>query len=150
MTSSEETVSVRVRRPGYSLWRCSSPLCTRCGGRMARTHRTLLEKVAYSLKLQCPQCGGTSRRLHHGLQMLLVRLGSRYAHCVRCGSSNVHRLAERDRIDSMSWCTTSILFRLTAAPLNRCPACRLQFYDWRPPAPPSRNARRTAEAVRYR
>ena len=35
--------------------------------------------------------------------------------------------------DWMSKHPLSWMFRLLGAPLNKCPSCRLQYYDWRPP-----------------
>ena len=62
-------------------------------------------------------------------------LFSRCSHCIRCGSSRVHRLTKRDRVDAMSRHVFSLIQLLTFAPLNKCVACRLQYYDWRPPNP---------------
>ena len=57
------------------------------------------------------------------------------ARCVNCGTAKVQRVAKRDLLDGLSGHPVSQLQRLTFAPLNRCAACRLQFYDWRPVAP---------------
>jgi hypothetical protein len=62
----------------------------------------------------------------------LTFLFSRHTVCVRCGTSRVQRLSRRDSVDSTSRHPFSALMRLFGAPLNRCQACRLQFYDWRP------------------
>ena len=60
---------------------------------------------------------------------------STHARCVNCGTAKVQRVAKRDLLDGLTGHPVSQLQRLTLAPLNRCAACRLQFYDWRPTAP---------------
>jgi len=47
----------------------------------------------------------------------------------------VHRTAKRDRIDSFSKNVVTVIQGVFAAPINKCPACRPQFYDWRRPRP---------------
>ena len=58
---------------------------------------------------------------------------SRYTSCIRCGNVDVRRVATLDLVDSRSKHIWSLLFRLAGAPLNKCDACRLQYYDWRVP-----------------
>jgi predicted RNA-binding Zn-ribbon protein involved in translation (DUF1610 family) len=106
--------------------------CPSCGGHLTRKHRASVEKVLYSDVFRCPNCDYRLKRLHPSLDSNLSFVFSRHTHCVNCGSDNVHRLQKRDRIDSMSKHPLSLLFRLTGAPLNKCPSCRLQYYDWRP------------------
>jgi len=84
---------------------------------------------------RCTKCGHALKRLHPIVDANLSFVFSRYTRCIRCGTPRVQRLKKRDRIDSMSKNLTSQLLRLTGAPLNKCPACRLQYYDWRPPQP---------------
>jgi hypothetical protein len=47
----------------------------------------------------------------------------------------VRRQRKHDRIDTVSNHPLSRLMQITGAPLNRCFACRVQYYDWRPLAP---------------
>jgi hypothetical protein len=67
----------------------------------------------------------------------LIFCFSRHTHCIQCGSSLVSRLPRRDRIEAMSKHLLSTVFRLLGAPIVHCPACRLQYYDWRRPPPMS-------------
>jgi hypothetical protein len=47
----------------------------------------------------------------------------------------LRRLAERDHIDHMYRHPLSLLQRLLGGKLYHCRYCRIQFYDWRRPAP---------------
>jgi uncharacterized protein with PIN domain len=114
------------------------PNCPRCGHHLARTHRTAVEKLLYADVYGCASCGYVARHLHRALDRNFEFYCSRFTHCIRCGSKRIERLSKRDVIDSMSHHLVSLLFRLTGAPLKKCPACRLQYYDWRPIAPDSR------------
>jgi hypothetical protein len=108
------------------------PPCGRCGYHLTRTHRLLLEKVIYSETYSCAKCGERVRRLRRQIDPAHVFLLSLHTRCVQCGSTRIERLKARDRIDPVSSHPFSQLLRLTGAPVNRCPACRLQYYDWRP------------------
>lgn len=105
--------------------------CPDCGKHMTRTHRTPVQKLLYSDIFRCTKCGRRRNLLHMVRGALVTFTFSRYTHCIRCGTSNVHRLVKRDRVDSMSRHPLSLLFALTGAPLNKCPGCRLQYRDWR-------------------
>lgn len=48
-------------------------------------------------------------------------------------NDRIHRVAKRDRVDDLSQHPLSWLLGVSGAPLNKCPACRLQYYDWHPP-----------------
>jgi len=111
----------------------SMPICPNCGHRLMRTHRTTIQKLLFREALRCSHCGFRRKRLHPVIDVDRLFVFSRYTRCIRCGSTNIQRLSERDRIDSMSNHLFSRLFQLTAAPLKKCPSCRLQYYDWRPP-----------------
>jgi hypothetical protein len=89
----------------------------------------------YSDAFECRKCGQRRRVVHRSLRVNARFFFSRYTHCIRCGTARVHRTAKADRIDSMSHHVLSIIQRLAGAPVNRCIACRLQYYDWRPPPP---------------
>jgi len=91
----------------------------------------------YSDVFRCSNCGHRLNRLHPKLSAMLTFVFSPYTHCIRCGAASVHRLTKRDRIDSVSRNPISVLLRLTGAPLIKCPACRLQYSDWRRPRPDS-------------
>ena len=84
---------------------------------------------------RCPKCGYQARRVHRFLRLNTSFLFSRYSHCPRCGSGDVHRSSKRDHIDSFSKNVLTVLQGVFDAPINKCPACRLQFYDWRRPRP---------------
>ena len=96
--------------------------------------------MLYSDVFRCPQCHRTTRRLRAGLRVTLTFYFSRFTHCIRCGSARIELMDRRDHIDSLSHHPYSGLLRLTGAPLKKCPACRLQYYDWRPIVPDERNA----------
>jgi hypothetical protein len=100
-----------------------------------RTRRTRLQKLVYSGTFGCTLCEHRVKYLHPFIDYTLTFVFSRHTRCIRCGTPNVIRLAKRDRIDSMSKSLASLLQRLTGAPLVKCPGCRLQYYDWRAPAP---------------
>jgi hypothetical protein len=98
-----------------------------------RTRRAFLEKALYSDVYRCSsKCGYRLRRLRPSLNSNVSFVFSRSTCCISCGTDRVHRMERRDRIDSMSNHPLSWLFRLSGAPLNKCPNCRLQYYDWRP------------------
>jgi hypothetical protein len=98
-----------------------------------RTHRTFIEKVLYSDVFRCPACNNSVVRSRLLLGVHPRFLFSRYSHCVRCGTPNVHRSAKRDYIDSVTGGFLGRVQHVLGAPVNKCLACRLQYYDWRPP-----------------
>ena len=97
-----------------------------------RMHRRPLEKLIYSDVFRCSKCTQRVKRQHPWLRLNLQFIFSRYTHCIRCGTPYVRRSAKRDRIDVPSKSALSLLQHLIGAPLNRCVACRIQYYDWRP------------------
>jgi hypothetical protein len=100
-----------------------------------RTHRTVVERVFYSDVFICPACNRSVARPRLILGAHPRFLFSRYTHCVQCGTPDVQRKAKRDYIDSVSGRLLGRVQHLLGAPLNKCLACRLQYYDWRrPPA----------------
>lgn len=107
------------------------PDCPTCGRHLARTHRNALQRLIYRETFRCPKCRGRVSRLHQPLDSAITFYFSRYTHCIRCGNPKVHRVSRRDRVDSVSPKLASRILHLTGAPLNKCPACRLQYYDWR-------------------
>ena len=109
--------------------------CPKCGQGMMRAHRTRLQKVLYSDAFCCSNCPYRDVWLRPTIDVNLSFFFSRFTRCVRCGTDKIHSLRERDQLDSMSKHPTSLLFALTGAPIRKCPYCRLQYHDWRPPAP---------------
>jgi hypothetical protein len=100
---------------------------------MMRVHRNTFEKIIYSNAFQCDQCGRRSRRLRTPLRVKFTYLFSLHTHCLRCGSGTVERSQQRQRLDSISRSPFSAIQRLIGAPMKRCLACRLTYFDWRPP-----------------
>jgi hypothetical protein len=97
-----------------------------------------LQKLFYSELSQCSKCGLRVKQPHPLLRTLTLRfLFSRYTQCVRCGTFHVQRSRKRDRIDSLSKTLYSLIQHILGAPLNKCVACRLQYYDWRRPWAPA-------------
>ena len=111
------------------------PLCPNCGRDLTRRHRSLFQKVVYSDVFECRKSGLRPRVVHRFVRVNATYFFSRYTHCVRCGTARVHRSAKADRIDSVSKHVVSMVQRMSGAPVYRCVACRLQYYDWRPPPP---------------
>jgi DNA-directed RNA polymerase subunit RPC12/RpoP len=100
--------------------------CSRCGGRLRRVHRTLLERLGYMAIYQCQACKQEQVvlrrwRYHFGL-------GPR---CPICGSYRITKLRARDRIDPMRTGFLNLLERLGHGKLFHCRFCRVQFYDRR-------------------
>jgi hypothetical protein len=104
-----------------------------------RKHRNVAQRILYSDVFRCAHCRTTTRWVRAGLSVTFTFCFSRFTHCIRCGSSRIERLEKRDRIDSLSHHPLSGFQRLTGAPLKKCPACRLQYYDWRPIVPVERH-----------
>lgn len=86
--------------------------CSRCGKRLVRVHRTILDRYLYA------HCRF---------------LFSRHSRCIRCGSEAVQRLKKRDKVNGFSQNPFTLMQVLIGAPVNRCSPCRLQFLDWRKP-----------------
>ena len=111
------------------------PQCATCTRPLVRVHRSFLERLLYADAFECRSCRRRIRRLHPGISVRYNFFVSTHARCVNCGTAKVQRVAKRDLLDGLTGHPVSQLQRLTFAPLNRCAACRLQFYDWRPVAP---------------
>ena len=114
---------------------------------MGRAHRKALEKLIYSGVFSCDKCKARVGWYHPLALAQIVRFQfvfSRHSRCLRCGRAEpVSRLAKRDYIDGLAKSPLSWLQRLTGAPINRCSACRLQYYDWRRPTPDAKSQSRT-------
>jgi DNA-directed RNA polymerase subunit RPC12/RpoP len=107
--------------------------CSRCGKRLLRVHRTVLEKWLWSDMFECPACKHREGSYHRSLYAHCRVLLSRHSRCIRCGSEGIQRLKKRDKVDGFSQNPLAILQVLIGAPVNRCSPCRLQFFDWRKP-----------------
>ena len=116
------------------------PQCATCHTPLVRVHRSLLERLLYAEAFECRPCRRRIRRLHAGISIRYNFVVSTHARCTNCGTAKVQRVAKRDLLDGLSTNVASQLQRLTFAPLNRCAACRLQFYDWRPAVPPEQSS----------
>jgi predicted RNA-binding Zn-ribbon protein involved in translation (DUF1610 family) len=108
------------------------PPCPTCGRSLIRRHRTWFERMFYAEAFRCRHCERPVRRFHRSLSVNATFLLSRHTHCPKCGTANVHRTAKRDKVDSFSRHPASRVFHVIGAPISKCPACRLQYFDWRP------------------
>ncbi len=108
--------------------------CPKCGRHLSRKHRRLVQKIVYSDVMSCSRCGYRVGRPHPFIRSNFTFLFSRHTHCINCGNTQVRRGSRRDRIDTVSNHLLSRVLRLFGAPVNKCPRCRLQYYDWRRPA----------------
>jgi len=115
------------------------PDCPVCDHRLSRVRRNPLQKLAYREIFRCANCGYRSRLLYPIVRVHLIFCFSRHTHCIQCGSSRVKRVPRLDRVDGISMHPLSLMFRLLGAPIVHCPACRLQYYDWRQPLPMSQS-----------
>jgi hypothetical protein len=121
-------------------------LCPQCGGRMARLHRAFFQKLLYSDRFRCPKCKARTGRFQPFFANAVSSLRfvfSKWSRCPRCESYGVYRLNRRDKIDSFSSNPVALFQFLLGAPINKCPLCRLHFYDWREPRPQARAPERT-------
>lgn len=109
------------------------PQCPNCARSLMRVHRKPLERLIYSEVFRCAKCGHDLKRTRIRLRVNIEFIFSRHTRCVRCGTIHVHRSAKLDRIDLPSKSIFSRLQHLVGAPLNKCVACRIQYYDWRRP-----------------
>jgi uncharacterized protein with PIN domain len=108
------------------------PHCDACGAHLSRVHRTAIEKLVFADVFRCGRCGRRVRRGHRWARVNLSFYFSTRTRCVRCGSVDVRRAHKLDHVDSVSKHPLSLLQRLLLAPVTRCFACRLQYFDWRP------------------
>jgi hypothetical protein len=111
------------------------PQCPQCARHLMRRHRTSLQKLIYSDVFRCPDCDTPVVRFRSFLGVHPHFLFSRYTHCIQCGTPSVYKTAKRDRIDSLTKNPFGRIQQLLGAPVIKCLACRLQYYDWRAPRP---------------
>jgi len=106
--------------------------CGKCGGRLRRIHRTLLDRFNYMAIYECRQCQSEEfvpRRFRYHLGPV--------CRCPVCGTYRVVRLKERDRVDPVHGGFLNLLERLAGGGrFFHCRWCRLQFYDRRELARP--------------
>jgi len=100
--------------------------CSQCGGRLKRTHRSYLQRLAYLAMFTCPDC-----EHNESIPRFSYRLRSGCS-CPRCGTPKLSKLKERDHIDKMQAGLWNLAARLGGGQLYYCGFCRLQFYDRRP------------------
>jgi len=100
--------------------------CKRCGGRMKRTHRSLVQRVGYLAIYECQECQAEESvpRFTYRLEPVCC--------CPRCGTSRLTQLRQRDKIDKMEGGLWNMAARLLGGKLYHCCFCRIQFYDRRP------------------
>jgi DNA-directed RNA polymerase subunit RPC12/RpoP len=101
-------------------------VCSHCGGRLKRVHRTPLQKLVYAGVYQCSGCGAEAfdtRFIYHR---------GPTAECPHCGTATLSKLPRRDRIDAMRKGVWNLIQRAGGGQLFHCNLCRLQFYDRRP------------------
>ena len=91
--------------------------------------------MIYTNVFRCTNCGYRLGWLRLFLRVNYKFVFSRYTHCIKCGTAYIQRSSKRDRIDSVSKNVLSRILFFSGAPVNKCIACRLQYYDWRPPRP---------------
>lgn len=119
-------------------------MCTQCGGRLERIHRSFVERFAYMAIYECSACKDISsvpRRYRYHL--------GKHARCPKCGTLRITKLRVRDHIDPLSRSPLNLLERICGGALFHCRYCRWQFYDRRnalPEKPPAQSAK-SPEAV---
>lgn len=112
-----------------------SPICPDCAREMKRVPRTFFQRLMYSGMYGCPECNSRLAWYHPFLHRQIVAwrfVFSVHSHCVCCGTEDVRTLWTRDPVDPLSKQMLGRVQWLLGAPLKRCPACRVQYYDWRP------------------
>jgi predicted nucleic acid-binding Zn ribbon protein len=98
-----------------------------------RAHRSFLQRLLYSAIYRCHKCGQSEKLYHRHWFVSFHLVFSTHSRCVRCGGVRVYRVLKRDGVDSYSKHPVSLFQKLLFAPLVKCPACRLQFHDFRKP-----------------
>jgi hypothetical protein len=110
--------------------------CGQCGGKLRRVHRTFWERFSYMAIYECRKC----EREEFAPRRYRYHLGES-CRCPICGSYRVVKLRSPDRIDRMHTGFLNFLERISGkGKLFHCRWCRLQFYDRRPLAEPSKSA----------
>ena len=102
--------------------------CPHCRKRLLHVRRRPVEKLLYSDMYACSAC----KKRVGARRASLLFLFSKHTRCIKCGSSEVARLAKPDRVDQFTANRWGLVQRLLGAPVWRCSPCRIQFYDWRP------------------
>jgi hypothetical protein len=90
--------------------------------------------MIYEHMFRCEACGAAVDEMRPIFRSTVLFALSKHTRCIKCGSTDVQRRKKRDSVEPVSNHFLSRLLFLTAAPINRCPTCRLQYYDWRPRA----------------
>jgi uncharacterized protein with PIN domain len=105
--------------------------CPQCGAGLQRAHRLGFQRIFYTHLYHCGSCGTEVNEMRLGLRSTLTFVFSRHTRCIKCGTTDVQRRKKKDSVEPMSGHPLSRLLFLTAAPIYRCPTCRIQYYDWR-------------------
>lgn len=100
--------------------------CPKCGGRLRRVHRTLLERFRFLAIYACRDCHLEEPMPRH----FQLHLGVA-ARCPKCGTFRIVRLKEPDHIDPMHTGFLNMLERMVGGRLYHCRFCRIQFFDRR-------------------
>lgn len=104
--------------------------CPKCAGHLCKVHRHYYERLGCAAAYACRKCNFRVRRFYRWWYSFRFVFSLR-SRCVRCGTSQVQRVNDRDRIDSVSKHPLSLLQQILGAPLNKCSFCRLRYYDLR-------------------
>ena len=120
-----------------------SPICPHCAHQMERVHRTFFQRLMYTDVYVCHGCESRLVWYYQFLNRQILHwrfVFSLHSHCVRCGTNDVRTLRKRDLVDPLSKHVLGRVQWLLGAPLKWCPACRVQYYDWRPECARTREA----------
>jgi DNA-directed RNA polymerase subunit RPC12/RpoP len=112
------------------------PGCPDCGGVLIRKKRNPAQRLVFRCVYRCSEC---RRGVSQPRSFLTVF--HRYCECPRCGTTDVVRREQKDRIDGVSPNPLRRMLKLIGCPLYHCTFCRMQFRDWRNLAPEVRRAR---------
>jgi predicted Zn finger-like uncharacterized protein len=116
------------------------PSCATCGHETVRTRRNSFQKLYTLAIFKCPKCDD---RFY--LRRKFLGIFGRYVQCPKCGTMNLSKFKNIDRIDRVNKNPFRLALSIVGAPLYHCTFCRLQFWDWRsrdPEAEKERAARR--------
>lgn len=98
----------------------------------------MAERLVFRAVYRCAHC---NRRVSQPRSFLTIF--HRYCECPRCGTRDLSRLAQKDRIDGISPNPLRRMLKLLGCPLYHCTFCRMQFRDWRKTEPKARPTNRT-------
>jgi DNA-directed RNA polymerase subunit M/transcription elongation factor TFIIS len=117
-------------------------VCSTCGGKLVRVHRSWWQRLALKAVFECRECGAREAK-----RWLFFRTPTRIANCPRCGNRKLEVYKKRDRIEMFHFSVFRMLQGWMGAKLCYCALCRLQFYDFRPLAEKSSRSRSRSHAA---